>query len=97
MTNFEEKLIFCTGIQGILEAYRMCISQVQLSGPTNVAPIINHVARFALAAKNEEQHVSIQTSMNRILFIISVLAISGNFLDQKYNCDFRLVTTHTGL
>lgn len=32
---------------GVLEAYRNCIHQVQLYGPTNFSPIINHVARFA--------------------------------------------------
>jgi hypothetical protein len=32
---------------GVLEAYRNCIRQVQLYGPTNFSPVINHVARFA--------------------------------------------------
>ena len=41
------------GIQGILGAYQMCLSQVQLYGPTNFAPIIYHVAQFADAAKND--------------------------------------------
>jgi hypothetical protein len=34
-------------LSGVLEAYRNCIRQVQLYGPTNFSPIINHVARFA--------------------------------------------------
>jgi len=41
------------GVQGIVSAYQMCISQVALHGPTNFAPIIYHVAQFAAAAKNE--------------------------------------------
>lgn len=41
------------GVQGILGAYQMCLSQVTLYGPTNFAPIIYHVAQFAAAAKNE--------------------------------------------
>lgn len=36
-------------ISGVLEAYHNCIRQVQLYGPTNFAPIINHVAKFAQA------------------------------------------------
>ncbi|XP_033606823.1 copine-5 isoform X2 [Cryptotermes secundus] len=32
---------------GVLEAYRNCIHQVQLYGPTNFSPVINHVSRFA--------------------------------------------------
>ncbi|XP_021935890.1 copine-8-like isoform X2 [Zootermopsis nevadensis] len=38
---------YCNGITGVLEAYRNCIRQVQLYGPTNFSPVINHVARFA--------------------------------------------------
>jgi len=38
---------YCQGIEGILGAYRHSLSTVQLYGPTNFAPIINHVARFA--------------------------------------------------
>lgn len=36
-----------SGIQGVLDAYRCALTNVQLWGPTNAAPIINHVARFA--------------------------------------------------
>uniref|UniRef100_A0A3Q3KHB5 Copine-3 n=1 Tax=Monopterus albus TaxID=43700 RepID=A0A3Q3KHB5_MONAL len=34
-------------IQGIVEAYRMVLPQLRLSGPTNFSPIINHVASIA--------------------------------------------------
>ncbi|CAB0003697.1 unnamed protein product, partial [Nesidiocoris tenuis] len=37
----------CFGVSGVLEAYRNCIRQIQLSGPTNFAPVINHVANIA--------------------------------------------------
>lgn len=32
----------------MLDAYRYCINQVQLFGPTNFAPVINHVTKIAL-------------------------------------------------
>ena len=32
---------------GVIEAYRRCLPQIQLYGPTNFSPTINHVARFA--------------------------------------------------
>ncbi len=32
---------------GVLSAYRSCIQRVQLYGPTNFAPTINHVANIA--------------------------------------------------
>lgn len=41
------------GIQGIVEAYRLALPQVRLYGPTNFAPIINHVARFAAQAAQQ--------------------------------------------
>uniref|UniRef100_A0AAX7SP18 Copine-3 n=1 Tax=Astatotilapia calliptera TaxID=8154 RepID=A0AAX7SP18_ASTCA len=37
-------------IQGIVEAYRMVLPQIRLSGPTNFSPIINHVASIAAGA-----------------------------------------------
>ncbi|XP_013871505.1 copine-1 [Austrofundulus limnaeus] len=42
---------FCvSGIQGIVEAYRMVLPQVRLSGPTNFSPIIDHVGSIAYSA-----------------------------------------------
>ncbi|CAL8097154.1 unnamed protein product [Orchesella dallaii] len=43
---------FCNGIEGVMEAYRNCIRQIQLYGPTNFAPVIRDVAN--LARKNME-------------------------------------------
>lgn len=39
---------YCNGIQGILEAYHQSLKTVQLYGPTNFAPVVNHVARYKL-------------------------------------------------
>jgi len=44
---------FCSGVPGIEAAYCKAITSVQLWGPTNFAPIINHVAAFAQAAENQ--------------------------------------------
>ncbi|VDI75783.1 Hypothetical predicted protein [Mytilus galloprovincialis] len=52
--NFNATNPYCAGIQGILDAYTNCIQQIRLYGPTNVSPIIYHVARFAEAAQKEE-------------------------------------------
>merc|ERR1712150_334129 len=38
---------YCEGISGVLSAYRSCIGNIQLFGPTNFAPTINHVANIA--------------------------------------------------
>ncbi|XP_068890068.1 copine-1 isoform X5 [Aphelocoma coerulescens] len=45
--NFNASNPYCQGIQGIVDAYRQILPQIQLYGPTNFSPIINHVARFA--------------------------------------------------
>ncbi|XP_053377222.1 copine-8-like isoform X1 [Mercenaria mercenaria] len=45
--NFNPQNPYCAGVQGILGAYQNAIRSVQLYGPTNFAPCINHVARFA--------------------------------------------------
>ncbi|KAL3860055.1 hypothetical protein ACJMK2_010227 [Sinanodonta woodiana] len=52
--NFNPSNPFCAGVDGILQAYQNCIRQVKLYGPTNVAPIIYHVARFAAEAQKQE-------------------------------------------
>uniref|UniRef100_A0A8C4UCL4 Copine-3 n=4 Tax=Neognathae TaxID=8825 RepID=A0A8C4UCL4_FALTI len=52
--NFNPSNPFCHGIQGIVDAYRACLPQVKLYGPTNFSPIINHVARFATAATQQQ-------------------------------------------
>lgn len=37
---------YCQGIEGVLESYHKAIQSVQLYGPTNFAPCINHVAKY---------------------------------------------------
>ncbi|XP_045151180.1 copine-1 isoform X2 [Echinops telfairi] len=51
--NFNPGNPYCAGIQGIVDAYRQALPQVRLYGPTNFAPIINHVARFAAQATHQ--------------------------------------------
>lgn len=52
----------CVGVEGIVEAYRVCLPQVKLYGPTNFSPIINHVACFAKQAiQQTTASVSIDT------------------------------------
>ncbi|XP_003967896.1 copine-3 isoform X1 [Takifugu rubripes] len=48
--NFNPSNPFCAGIEGVVEAYRVCLPQIKLYGPTNFSPIINHVACFAKQA-----------------------------------------------
>uniref|UniRef100_A0AAQ4QWU5 Copine 8 n=1 Tax=Gasterosteus aculeatus aculeatus TaxID=481459 RepID=A0AAQ4QWU5_GASAC len=47
---------YCTGIDGVMEAYYQSLKSVQLYGPTNFSPIINHVARYASSVKDGSQY-----------------------------------------
>uniref|UniRef100_A0A3Q3KMD3 Copine-3 n=1 Tax=Mastacembelus armatus TaxID=205130 RepID=A0A3Q3KMD3_9TELE len=48
--NFNPSNPYCKGVEGIVEAYRMVLPQLRLSGPTNFSPIINHVASISSSA-----------------------------------------------
>ena len=37
----------CSGIDGVVDAYRSCLKSVTLCGPTNFAPILRHVISSA--------------------------------------------------
>uniref|UniRef100_A0A8I3WZD1 Copine-6 n=1 Tax=Callithrix jacchus TaxID=9483 RepID=A0A8I3WZD1_CALJA len=45
--NFDPENPECEEISGVIASYRRCLPQIQLYGPTNVAPIINRVAEPA--------------------------------------------------
>ncbi|XP_068029652.1 copine-5-like isoform X3 [Anomalospiza imberbis] len=46
----------CHGIAGVLEAYQRSLHHVQLYGPTNFAPVVNHVARSAATVLDGSQY-----------------------------------------
>lgn len=37
---------YCSGIEGVMEAYYQSLKSVRLYGPTHFSPVINHVARL---------------------------------------------------
>lgn len=66
---------FCSGIAGVLEAYKSCIRQIQLYGPTNFSPVINHVSKFAETYCDGSQYF--------ILLIITDGVITDMFQTKK--------------
>ena len=68
------------GLPGLVQAYQSCIQSVQLYGPTNISPIINHVAHFAQQAA---QNPTASVSSERLLRVISHHIIS--FITVKYH------------
>ncbi|KAM6967971.1 copine-4 [Aplochiton taeniatus] len=53
--NFNDENPECAGIQGVVEAYQSCLPKLQLYGPTNIAPIIQKVARSASQETHTEE------------------------------------------
>ena len=68
------------GLPGLVQAYQSCIQSVQLYGPTNISPIINHVAHFAQQAA---QTPTASVSSERLLRVISYQIIS--LITVKYH------------
>ncbi|KAL7976764.1 hypothetical protein Chor_008713 [Crotalus horridus] len=48
-------LVILQGIQGVVEAYQNCLPKLQLYGPTNIAPIIQKVAKSASEETNTKE------------------------------------------
>lgn len=43
-------------VAGVVNAYKNCIRQIQLYGPTNFSFVINHVAKFAATYTDGSQY-----------------------------------------
>jgi len=54
--NLRQDSPYCSGVDGLLAAYWNTIQNVRLYGPTNFAPVINHVANFARAYQTGDQY-----------------------------------------
>ena len=48
-------LLVSPGVEGIAQAYSSCLPHLRFYGPTNFSPIINHVARGASQALQQER------------------------------------------
>lgn len=53
-----------------MEAYRVCLPQIKLYGPTNFSPIINHVACFAKQAL-QQTTASVSIPLLKIIAIVT--------------------------
>jgi len=51
--NLSPSSPFCSGVEGLLQAYHTSLQHVKLYGPTNFSPVINHVANFARAYQSD--------------------------------------------
>ncbi|XP_026538848.1 copine-6 [Notechis scutatus] len=76
--NFDPENPECEKILGVIEAYKRCLPQIELYGPTNVAPIINKVAGPAA-----EEEKSGKPTKYRVLLILT----DGVVSDMPEACD----------
>ena len=54
-TRLIQNLLFSeAGVDGIAQAYSACLPHIRFYGPTNFSPIVNHVARFAAQATQQQ-------------------------------------------
>ena len=54
--NMRQDNPYCSGVQGLLQAYHTALQSVTLYGPTNFSPVINHVQRFAKTYQDGKQY-----------------------------------------
>ncbi|XP_017931189.1 copine-4 isoform X3 [Manacus vitellinus] len=78
--NFNEDNPECAGIQGVVEAYQSCLPKLQLYGPTNIAPIIQKVAKSASEETNTKEASASPAALAK-----SVLAEVPNQVVDYYN------------
>uniref|UniRef100_A0A452R3Q9 Copine 1 n=1 Tax=Ursus americanus TaxID=9643 RepID=A0A452R3Q9_URSAM len=83
--NFNPSNPYCTGIQGIVDAYRQALPQVRLYGPTNFAPIINHVAGLATQAAHQKTASQ---------YFVLLLLTDGAVTDVEATCEAVVRASH---
>nr|XP_043890919.1 copine-4-like isoform X1 [Solea senegalensis] len=75
--NFNEENPECAGIQGVVEAYQACLPKLQLYGPTNIAPIIQKVAKSA----SQELHT--KEAMQYFILLILTDGVITDMADTR--------------
>ncbi|XP_013888572.1 copine-4 [Austrofundulus limnaeus] len=75
--NFNKDNPECAGIQGLVEAYQACLPKLQLYGPTNIAPIIQKVAKSA------SQEVHTKEAMQYFILLILTDGVITDMADTR--------------
>uniref|UniRef100_A0A8C6LDA5 Copine 4 n=7 Tax=Aplocheiloidei TaxID=45443 RepID=A0A8C6LDA5_NOTFU len=75
--NFNKENPECAGIQGLVEAYQACLPKLQLYGPTNIAPIIQKVAKSA------SQEVHTKEAMQYFILLILTDGVITDMADTR--------------
>ena len=73
MQNGNPQNPYCAGIAGIMDAYHRTLQAVQLYGPTNFSPVINHVARHVSHHSSTKPLI---TFAKKVLFSLALICLS---------------------
>jgi len=73
--NLSTSSPYCEGIEGVVAAYHQALNSVQLYGPTNFSPVINHVAKIAALHKDRPSNYQVLL----IIIIIIIIIIISNY------------------
>merc|ERR1719193_1508139 len=57
--NLSTSSPYCQGIEGVVAAYHQALNSVQLFGPTNFSPVINHMAKIAALHKDKPSNYQV--------------------------------------
>ena len=72
--NLSTSSPYCEGIEGVVAAYHQALNSVQLYGPTNFSPVINHVAKIAAMHKDKPSNYQV------LLIIIIIIIVNYQVL-----------------
>ncbi|XP_031572817.1 copine-3-like [Actinia tenebrosa] len=76
--NFNPANPQCEGIIGVVAAYKACLAQIELSAPTNTAPIIQQVAELASEASRQT------TASQYFVLLILTDGVLSDMAETKY-------------
>ncbi|KAL7977739.1 hypothetical protein Chor_009688 [Crotalus horridus] len=98
--NFDPKNPECEKILGVIEAYKRCLPQIELYGPTNVAPIISKVAGPAAEEEKSGRPTACDAVVRASRLPLSIIIVgigNADFSDMReLNGDRGMLETEEG-
>ncbi|TKS77533.1 Copine-5 [Collichthys lucidus] len=74
---------YCNGMEGILEAYHQSLKTVQLYGPTNFAPVVNHVASCQAEMNRNSMQAAVQDGSQYFVLLIITDGVISDMAQTK--------------
>ncbi|XP_009075009.1 PREDICTED: copine-2-like, partial [Acanthisitta chloris] len=101
--NFNPRNPFCSGVEGIVQAYSACLPHIRFYGPTNFSPIINHqyfilliITDGVISDMDETRHAVVQASKLPMSIIIVGVGNADFAAMEFLDGDSRVLHSYTG-